>query len=211
MYHSSLSIYLFLSVHMSLSVCLPALYICHLSVSLSLCLYVYLSVYPAPWQIKPDVIFTGTLMTAIRQKYYFGGEASWALGYSSSSSSPPGSSRGPPGPSRGPTTPLEIITEARDVSMTATPGGESANQPAHGTGDHLNIICTISMIPYQPLYSVGLYFKWKLITFRCIIKGKCSLPLFMLQSANQYSIGQKFEPHPTDWATTVPIEPQPPR
>jgi hypothetical protein len=58
-------------------------------------------------------------MTAIRQKYYFGGEASWALG---GPSSPHGSAAG------GLTSPLEIITEARDgVSMTAPPSGNSAS------------------------------------------------------------------------------------
>jgi hypothetical protein len=75
-------------------------------------------------------------MTAIRQKYYFGGEASWALG---PSSSPPGSSRGSAGPLKGPTAPaaapLEIITEAGDGSMTALPGGDSANYPSHNLGD----------------------------------------------------------------------------
>jgi hypothetical protein len=75
-------------------------------------------------------------MTAIRQKYYFGGEASWALG---PPSSPPGSSRGSAGPLlKGPTAPaapLEIITEAGDGSMTALPGGGSANYPSQNLGD----------------------------------------------------------------------------
>ena len=76
-------------------------------------------------------------MTAIRQKYYFGGEASWALG----ASSPPGSSRGPAGPvplprgAAAPTAPLAIITEAGDVSMTAPPCGDSANYPSQSIGD----------------------------------------------------------------------------
>jgi hypothetical protein len=77
-------------------------------------------------------------MTAIRQKYYFGGEASWALG---PPSSPPGSSRGSAGPPapllKGQTAPapLEIITEAGDGSMTALPGGDSANYPSQNLGD----------------------------------------------------------------------------
>jgi hypothetical protein len=71
-------------------------------------------------------------MTAIRQKYYFGGEASWALGPSSPSSS-----------SKGPATnsaPLEIITEARSLSIAAPPGGESANYPGVNTGKYYDLL-----------------------------------------------------------------------
>ena len=74
-------------------------------------------------------------MTAIRQKYYFGGEASWAHGPSS-----------PPSSSKGPTTPLEIITEARSLSIAALPGGGTANYPPTSTGKYILLCSWIYLI-----------------------------------------------------------------